>query len=261
MSKAGNFIRNALPTVMTIVGSAATLAAVMFAAKGGADFKAATEAKEMTRKEKVKTGVKIFAPAGACALVSIGCGVGAHCLDLKTQASIVGAYTLVQSQLKKHQGEFDKYRKEIEKLYGEEADEKAMVEVKKEELPDEVKEAVFEEGNVGEYASKKITVHFANFSDDFPEQTIETTMEDVLFAIIRVNKMINTLGSITLNDALDLFGLDKVGEKGDEYGWSYDMLCEWNNDTWLDFDMIKLDDGTFLVYPLWQALNGFENIY
>ena len=250
MSKMQGFLRKVVPTVLTIIGSGATIAAVILAAKEGPIYKKALEEKEMTTKEKIKTGVKIFAPAGACALVSVGCTVGAHCLDLHTQASIVGMYTLAQGQIKKHRGEFDKYRKKIEEKFGFEEEKKVAVEVAKDSLPEELKQLPSEQ---------KITVHLSSLTDDWEEFTFETKMDDVLWAILQTNKLIATLGEITLNHVLELFGVDGVGEKGEEYGWCYDQLVSWSCESWLDFDILKLDDGSILVYPMWQAVSGFQD--
>lgn len=257
MSTAKDFARRVLPTAMTVLGSLATIAAVIFAAKEGQEFKEKIEGKEMTKKQKVWTGVKTFKKTELCTAVSLGCGIGAHCLDLKTQASLVGAYTLLQSQVKKHQGEFGKYRKKIEEIYGPEVDEKTMVEVKKEELPEEVKKDI-SDGN----GEKKLTVHFANFGDDLPEITVERTLEEILRGEIELNKMLMTTYEVTLNDALEIFGLDTIGQEGNEQGWTADMMCDWTGGyLWLEIDMMKLDDGTYLVYPMFSAYKGFRSEY
>ena len=248
MSKAGEFFRKALPTVMTIVGSAATLAAVIAAAKEGPKYKKvleekAAEEKEIGTKEKVLTGAKVFAPAIGFAAVSIGCGIGAHCLDLKTQASIMGAYALLQKNHTRLQQEFKTYRGKIEELVGTEVDDKAMVEVKKEELPEEVK--VIED-------DQKITVHLMGLTDDTNGYTLETTKEDVLYNIIRVNRLLATIGELSLNDMLDIFEIDKIGEDGEKAGWSYIQLAEYYEVVWVEFEFVKQEDGSYIllcVYP------------
>ncbi len=254
MSTAKDFARRVLPTAMTVLGSLATIAAVIFAAKEGQEFKEKTEGKEMTKKQKVWTGVKTFKKTELCTAVSLGCSIGAHCLDLKMQASLVGAYTLLQSQVKKHQGEFGKYRKKIEEIYGPEVDEKAMVEVKKEELTEEEK---------NDDGDKLLTVHLYGFIDDLPEITIKATMEDLLRAEIAMNKQLITTYELTANDALGYFGIEPmeiVGARGNEYGWNADALCDWTGGYfWLENHRIKLDDGSWMVCPMFSAKDDFRN--
>ena len=254
MSTAKDLARRILPTAMTVVGSLATIAAVIFAAKEGQEFREKTEGKELTTKQKVWTGVKTFKKTELCTVASIACGVGAHCLDLKAQASIVGAYTLLQSQVKKHQGEFNKYRKKIEEIYGPEVDEKTMVEVKKEEMTEEEK---------NDYGDKLLTVHLSGFIEEFPEITIQATMVDLLRAEIGINKQLITTYNLTANDALSYYGIEAmevVGAKGNDYGWNADALCDWTGGYfWLEIHRMKLDDGTWLVCPMFPAQAEFRN--
>lgn len=250
MGKAGAFIRKALPTVLTIVGSASTIAAVIFAAKEGPRYERIMENKrfdqcaEPSVKEKILTGAKIFAPAIGCAAVSIACGVGAHCLDLKTQANLTGAYVAIQQA-------YRRYRAKNGEINGEEADISVREAIVKEELPEVMRDANGE---------RLYTVHIEGLEEGRHRDTTSMTKADILTAIIRVNLILDKIGSLTLNDMRGVFDLSLIPE-GDELGWSVDMLCAWDQTTQLEFRIDTQKDGSLVVYPVVPSYGGFLTDY
>lgn len=245
MSKASNLIRKILPTVLTVLGSGATIAAVIFAAKEGPKFKEVLEGNpEMTAKDKVFTGAKVFAPAIGCTAVSVACGVGAHCMDLHTQASLTGAYVAVQQAYKK-------YREKNGEINGEEADISVRKAVEEENMPEDLR---------NEKGEKIYAVHFGYFDEGQETEDVQMTKEELLTAIIRVNKILDQVGEITLNGLRELFGLSGV-EGGDEAGWSVDMLCDWNQSYQLNIDIYEMDDGSLYVSPMFPAYGGYLSDY
>ena len=245
MSKASNMIRKILPTVLTVLGSGATIAAVIFAAKEGPKFKEALNANpEMSKKDKIVTGAKVFGPAIGCAAVSVACGVGAHCMDLNTQASLTGAYVAVQQAYKN-------YRLKNGEINGEEADISVREAIEEEKLPDDLR---------NEKGEKIYAVHFGYFEENQEPEDIQMTKEELLTAIIRVNKTLDQVGELNLNGLREMFGLPKV-DGGDDVGWSVDMLCDWDQTYQLDIDIYEMDDGSLFVTPMYPAYGGYLSDY
>lgn len=245
MSKASNMIRKILPTVLTVLGSGATIAAVIFAAKEGPKFKEALDANpEMPKKDKIITGAKVFGPAIGCAAVSVACGVGAHCMDLNTQASLTGAYVAVQQAYKN-------YRLKNGEINGEEADISVREAIEEEKLPDDLR---------NEKGEKIYAVHFGYFEENQEPEDIQMTKEELLTAIIRVNKTLDQVGELNLNGLREMFGLPKV-DGGDDVGWSVDMLCDWDQTYQLDIDIYEMDDGSLFVTPMYPAYGGYLSDY
>lgn len=245
MSKASSMIRKILPTVLTVLGSGATIAAVIFAAKEGPKFKEALDANpEMSKKDKIITGAKVFGPAIGCAAVSVACGVGAHCMDLNTQASLTGAYVAVQQAYKN-------YRLKNSEINGEEADISVREAIEEEKLPDDLR---------NEKGEKIYAVHFGYFEENQEPEDIQMTKEELLTAIIRVNKTLDQVGELNLNGLREMFGLPKV-DGGDDVGWSVDMLCDWDQTYQLDIDIYEMDDGSLFVTPMYPAYGGYLSDY
>lgn len=240
MGRAFDAFKKALPAIMTAIGSGATIGAVFLAAKEGAKYKEETEGKDLTTKEKILLGAKIFAPSVGLAALSVGCGVGAHMMDKKTQASLVGAYAALSEGYKKYKA------KNIE-LNGEDADTAVKMAIEEEKLPDDVRESDAERPRV---------VHLRGLCDDISEMTFVTTKYTILNAVVRANNLLDTLESLSVNDLLQLFERDKI-KGGDDIGWSYDMLWRYHRTTYLNFNIDLNDDGSLTVFPQIMANGGY----
>ena len=241
MGRAFDAFKKALPAIMTAIGSGATIGAVFLAAKEGVRYKEETEGKDLTTKEKILLGAKIFAPSVGLAALSVGCGVGAHMMDKKTQASLVGAYAALSEGYKKYKA------KNIE-LNGEDADTAVKIAIEDEKLPDGLKESD---------VYKPLVVHLRGLCDDIPEMTFVATKYTVLNAIVRANDLLEALESLSVNDLLQLFERDKI-KGGDDVGWSYDMLWRYHRTTSLNFGReLNDEDGSLTVFPKIMANGGY----
>ena len=244
MSKAKTFVRKVLPIVLTVVGSASTVAAVIFAAKEGPRYEKLIEETGATGMEKVKIAVTTFGPAIACAATSVACGVGAHMLDLNTQASLTGGYIALKEASKK-------YREKNLEINGEEADKKVMTKIMEEKLPENVKEIDCE---------KKVIVYLDGLCDDIPEIIFESTRLEIMENIYSLNKILTEVGSFTANDVLDIFGQDKRPECED-IGWSSYMMADWEGVPWVEFDQYLHADGSITLRPIQPAYGGYLTDY
>lgn len=237
MGKFQEFAKKVLPTAMTVVGSGATVAGVILAAREGQKFKEETEGKEMSLGKKIIVGAKIFAPAIGCAALSVACSVGAHMMDTKTQASIMGAYALLEKGYKK-------YKEKNAEINGEEADDKVRLAIEEERLPESVVEL---DGD------KPCVFHLKNLCEDIPEMTFVSTKYIMLNAFMRANKMLDLLELLSVNDFLPLMEREPI-EGGGEIGWSSYSLHHNYGLSSLEFNMEPNEtEGGFDVYPLVSA--------
>ena len=250
MSNFTQFIRKAVPIALTIVGSVATVAAVIFAADEGPRYKKALEEKEdMTTSEKVTTAVKTFAPAIACATISVACGVGAHVMDMHTQASIMGATVALKEGYKK-------FVKENGEINGIEANKKLIKKAIGEQFSDDIHD---------EDGEKIHTAYLRGYAEGAPDIMFKGTMKQILDREIAFNMELGENGYVSVNRMLEIFELQehKIPE-GDYEGWSVEQLIEWNAFKpcvpWLLFDN-KERDGVLIVEPFYEGYGGYLTDY
>lgn len=242
-----HFWRRVIPVALTILGSASTVAAVIFAAGEGPKYKAALEEKggDIKPVEKVTTAVKVFAPAIGCAAVSIACGVGAHLMDMHTQASLTGAYAALSAA-------YTKYRKKNGEVNGPEADLNVMKEFVKEKLHGDLglpEEKTEDPGEItDEMIEKSTDAPIFKYYDCITDTTFESTEANVIQAEAYLNKFIITTGGISVNDWCELLEIGKVKE-GDEIGWSCEMVWDEWGEGWVEFThrLSKNDDGEEVI--------------
>lgn len=252
MNRQSKFLTKVVPMALTILGAASTVAAVIFAAKEGPKYqKILEEDKEMSTPKKVVKAVKTFAPAIGCTAVSVACGIGAHCLDMSTQASLTGAYIAAQGGFKKLKGEYKRFRDKNRELNGEEANEKVIKEMQKEDLPVELRD---------ENGEKIYNVNLRGLSESLPVITMQSSKADIFAKILQVQFMLDKIGMLSLNDMLDIFDQPHV-EFGDEEGWSYEMISEWDCATLLKFEIDIDENGDLNIYPIFCAYGGYLTDY
>lgn len=243
MSNFKHFIQKAVPIALTILGSAATVAAVIFAAKEGPIYeKVLKEDPEMKPVKKVTTAVKTFGPAIGCAAVSVACGVGAHLMDQHTQASLMGATVAIKEG-------YRKFRQKNTEVNGVEAGKKVLKEMMKDDIPEDLRD---------ENGEKIYTFHIKGMSDAGHEWDVETTKEKILNAVISLNMMLDFEQELTLNQALEFFEIEGIGAEGDKSGWALWRLAEMDGLAWLRFDLLPQDDGSIIVIPNQPACDDYD---
>lgn len=243
MSNFKHFIQKAVPIALTILGSAATVAAVIFAAKEGLIYeKVLKEDPEMKPVKKVTTAVKTFGPAIGCAAVSVACEVGAHLMDQHTQASLMGAAVAIKEG-------YRKFRQKNTEVNGVEAGKKVLKEMMKDDIPEDLRD---------ENGEKIHTFHLQGMSDTGYEWEIKATMKKMLDAIIDLNVMLDYQGEMTLNQALEFFEIDGIGPVGDKEGWASCKLGDMEGLGILKFDKVKQEDGSWIIGPNRPACDDYN---
>lgn len=234
-------------TILTCLGGVGLIATSVMTAQ--ATPKATTlldEAKnekgeDLTKFEVVKATVPAYIPAVLTGAATLACIFGANALNKRKQASLISAYALIDNSYKE-------YKKKVGELYGEDANEKIIEEIAKDD---------FKESNIVISGDKQL------FYEEFSGRYFEATPEAVIAAEYEMNrKLAVEYGGIFLNEWFELLGLE-VTDYGEHLGWSACYLSEvyWQN--WIDFEhnTVTLDDGLECVIVTMQMepIPDFEN--
>lgn len=194
---------------------------------------------DLTKFEVIKVAGPTYIPALLTGAATITCIVGINVLNKRQQASMASAYALLE-------GTFKEYKKQVNKLYGEEVDGKVREEIAKEQ---------YEEHDISVEEGKHL------FFDNFSMRYFESTIEDVQRAEYRLNREFRMKDCASVNEFYDLLGIPRV-ENGDKYGWSSEGCYEFYGHSWIDFDheKVTLDDG-LECYILSMPLEPIYNYY
>ena len=148
-------------------------------------------------------------------------------LSHKQIKAISSAYILLDQT-------FKEYKRKVKELYGENADR----EVKKEIMND-----LYEESDISPEGEKII------FYEEHYGKLFERTMLEVLQAEYDLNRRFALAGEASVNDFLDLLGLEHV-EFGNCIGWLSNSNYDFYGHPWIEFkhEKMTLDDGMECVY-------------
>lgn len=163
-----------------------------------------------------------YIPAAAVAIGTITCIFGANVLSRKQQASLLGAYSLLENSYKEYKA------KVIEKL-GEKVNSEIISEIE---------------------ADNVIRDHYENqselplFYDYYGNRYFNMSTEDMTDAAMILNKNYIMRGYASLNEYYAILGLDPIDE-GEVLGWNVDEMCYTFGSNWIDieYDHVKTDDG------------------
>lgn len=191
----------------------------------------AKKGRELTKKEEVKIGIVIFAPAMVAALSTSACILGINVLNRKNQASLMSLYALLDTSYKD-------YRKKVTDVYGEDADKTVVSEIAKDR-----------------YTKCNVKITDENkqlFYDDYSQRYFESTIEYVQGAEYHFNRNFALRGDGRINEFYDFLGIDHI-PGGDDVGWVLDP--GYDNDggcAWIDFthQKVELEDG-LECYIIW----------
>ena len=204
-------------TVMTIKATPKALDLVEQAEKD--------KGEDLTKFEVVKVSIPVYIPTIVMGAGTIACIFGANILNKRAQASITSAYVLLDNSYKD-------YKKKVEELYGEEADERIRSEIAKDKYEEEDIQAEEDDG-------KQL------FYDEYSKRYFRATNETVLRAEYEMNRILAEVGGTYLNEYYELVGLPPV-DYGEYLGWSAAQMYEMYWESWLYFHHTKvtMEDGT-----------------
>lgn len=240
------FFKRNSSTILTCIGAAGvvvtTITAINATPKALEKLEEARQEKgeELTRVEKFKMVAPTYIPTVLIGAGTIACIFGANVLNKRKQASLISAYTLLETTYKE-------YANKVIELYGEDASRNVKNEIAKDR---------YEETDIEIVDDKQL------FYDEYSQRYFESTLENVLRAEYTLNRMISTEYGVYLNEFYDLLGIEQV-DYGDYIGWIDCQLVEDTWYSWLDFIHTKvvMDDGlecTIITFG-YEPTFDFEN--
>lgn len=230
-------LRRASPMILTILGAIGVIGTAVLAVKATPEANRAIRRKEvevneavlspeddreLTIRETVEVAWKYYIPAASVGLATILCIFGANGLNRKQQATIMGAYALVNEGYKE-------YQKKVKELYGSESDRNVRTEIVKSKKP-----------TIEDVSEGKLL-----FFDELSYRYFESTMLEVVDAEYQLNRMYANEGRVMLNDFYNLLDLPKT-EFGSLAGWDWEAgASAFSDNAWIDFehDLVVMDDG------------------
>jgi hypothetical protein len=123
-------------TLLTCIGIVGIVATAIVAAKNSTKARdllieaEINKGDELTTKEKVLIAAPAYIPTIAVAGATVVCVLGANLLSKRNQASMASAYALLDASYKE-------YRRKVEELYGEGADDAVLAELAKDDYEEE----------------------------------------------------------------------------------------------------------------------------
>jgi len=144
---------------------------------------------------------KIYIPAGIAGAGTIACIVGSNWIHLNREASLIGAVSFYKAMVK----EYEDYEDEMLERFGD-----AGLKVNNERMPEDPKTI-----------SRNLKIRIW---EPYTKQWFESSQQEILWAELTANKMLQQKGEVTLNDVLKLYSDKniKIKKAGDTLGWSYD---------------------------------------
>lgn len=225
------FLKRNSATILTFAGGAGVIATAVLTAKATPKamllLEEAKEVKgdDLTNLEKIQAAGMAYIPPLLVGTATIACIFGANTLNKRQQASLMSAYALLDSSYKE-------YRKKVEDLYGEGADENVKNEIAKDKYKSE--DVPKENG-------------LELFYDEFSGRFFRSTLEKVQRAQYEINRDLTLREWATINDFYDYLDIPYV-DGGDVIGWSAAQNEQAYWQTWVDFSNLKMVDDDGLEY-------------
>lgn len=235
------FKRNA-GTILSCVGGAGVIATSLLTVKATTkavrllDEAKQEKGEDLTKMEIVKTAGPVYISPIAFGVATISCIVGANILNKRAQASLIGAYTMLNTSYKE-------YADKVEELYGEGANQA-------------VEEAIFEDKAENEDTKTQL------FYDEYSKQYFESTLFQVQKAQYMLNRELVMGDCAYLNEWYRFLDIPEV-ENGWDLGWTTGACLDMYWQPWVDFkyaDMVT-DDGRECKSIIFhcEPIDDFEN--
>lgn len=224
-------------TILTCLAAGGLVATAVLTAQAAVSAKDACEqakadkdGEDLTTLEAVTIAAKEYLPAVAVGAGTMICLFSANALSRRQQAALTSAYAALE-------GAYRGYREKVKQIMGPGTDhmvERAMEQEKQE----------FEDGDKPPWDAIQTFYLQYYLKDDKVPMFFESTMEQVLQAEYELNRSFVLGMSATLNEFLELLGLDLTPE-GETIGWDQYIGEAHYGYRWIDFEHrhFKTDDG------------------
>lgn len=213
------FIKKNGSTILSCMGAAGLVATTILAVKATPKalslLEEAKEEKgeELTKWEKINTAGTAYIPTALTGIATVACILGSNVISKRQQASLMGAYALLDSSYKE-------YRSKTDELYGEEAGKQIRGEIAKDKYTGD--EVSLDDG-------KEL------FYDFYSGRYFESTPEAVLWAQYETNRSMFVNYAVGLNEFYQLLGLEELPEY-ESLGWSCGQIEEMYWHPWIEFN-------------------------
>lgn len=245
--KTKRFFKKNASTILTMLGAAGVVATAVTAVQATPKaMRLIDEAKiekggELTKWEITQVAAPAYIPSLAIGAATVGCILGAHVLNKRTQARLTSAYALLNSSYKQ-------YRKKAVDIYGEDADQKINEEIAKDQYKEDNPEV--------EDPTQML------FYDIYSKQYFTSTEADVQNAEYLLNRSLNLRGYVSAKEFYDFLGIKSV-DSGEELGWSTGMNLEYYWQEWIDFhhQYTIMEDGLecCIIYMMQEPSLEWQN--
>ena len=206
------------------------------------EYKQEAYGEPLTRFEKVLAMAPAYIPAVLTGLATVSCIVGMNRVSYTKQASLISAYTYLNSS-------YEEYRRKVKEVFGEEGEAKVRAEL----------------GREIELYEKYGSLHEPRlFYDEISNRYFEMSMYEMKEAEYNMNRMFNFLGALKLNEVYEFFNLGPT-EYGETVGWA--ALRDWEviGYSWIEvtFDEITTHDGlqAFAIRFNMQPTKDYQQWY
>ena len=226
--------------ILTTLASAGVIVTSYLSVKAGTkakekEVKILEREPDISNKELTKEVAPCYIPAAISTIATIGVIISLYITDRKKQVALVAAFSAMSAK-------YQDYKARVKK-----EDPGTYEKLEKEELCNELfGEKVFRTViNMGE---RKI------FWDPVTEKYFSASMEDVLYEISQINRMLHVNGEICVNEYLDFLGLPEE-DWGWGLGWSEYVGEASYGYRWIDIvpeeTEITVNGETKTIYKLW----------
>lgn len=158
-------------------------------------------ARKFDSEKSFKEQWKNYIPTGVAGLATVACIIGANWIHLSREAALISGVTFYKTMLK----EYEEYEDEMYERFQD-----AGLKVNNERKPEDPKTI-----------SKNMKIRIW---EPYTKQWFESSQQEILWAELTANKMLQQKGELTLNDVLKLYSDKnmKIKKAGDNLGWSFD---------------------------------------
>lgn len=244
------FFKKHAAAILSFAGAAGVVLTAVSSAKGTIKAEQLIREAENSKKqkltyaEKAKVSAPAYIPAAVTGIFTVSCIIGANLLNKRAQASLAGAYTMLNNA-------YCTYKSKNIELNGEESHKSVMNAI----TAEKAKNAdIFVPGLVSpsSLSFDGIDEEERLFYDSFSDRYFQSPLSRVLQAEYHLNRNFILGADVTLNDFYEFLGI-APSDCGDEIGW----LGYWDKGiAWIDFDhsVVQLEDGLEccvidMVYP------------
>lgn len=226
------YLKRNSATILTSIGAVGVVTTAVMAVKATPkairllENATCEKGETLTTVEKIKITTPVYIPSIIMGVSTIACIFGTNILNKRKQASLVSAYTLIDSYHKK-------YRNKLIEIHGKEADE-------------EIRNAIAREHCDFHLIGLDVPDRKMIFYDEISGRSIVRYEREVMDAEYHLNRNFTMRGYASLNEFYEFLGLP-VTDYGATVGWSMS-----GGYSWIDFEhrLIAEDKKGMKLYSI-----------